>query len=55
MAINGIGYGSTVLGQSVRNLNTLTYIVINLKTLLKARAINRTLLQDIARGVFMIA
>ena len=42
-------------GQSVRNLNTLTYIVINLKTLLKARAINRTLLQDIARGVFMIA
>jgi len=42
-------------GQSVRNLNTLTYIVINTKVLLKARAINRTLLQDIARGVFMIA
>src|SRR6266704_3737510 len=33
-------------GQSVRNLNTLTYIVINTKTLLKARATNRTLLAD---------
>jgi hypothetical protein len=42
-------------GQSVRNLNTLTYIVINTKALLKARATNRTLLADIARGAFMVA
>jgi len=42
-------------GQSVRNLNTLTSIVINTKTLLKARATNRTLLADIARGAFMVA
>src|SRR5437660_2244359 len=42
-------------GQSVRNLNTLTYIVINLRTLLKARSINRNLLADIARGVFRVA
>lgn len=42
-------------GQSVRHLNTLTYIVINLRTLLKARSINRNLLTDIARGFFRIA
>ena len=42
-------------GQSVRNLNTLTYIVINLKTLLKARSINRNLLENIARGAFLAA
>jgi hypothetical protein len=42
-------------GQSVQHLNTLTYIVINLKTLLKARSINRDLLADIARGFFRIA
>lgn len=42
-------------GQSVRNLNTLIYVVINLKTLLKARSMNRTLLADIARGAFMAA
>jgi hypothetical protein len=42
-------------GQSVRNLNTLTYIVINTKALLKARATNRSLLADIARGAFMVA
>ncbi|HEX3639915.1 MAG TPA: transposase [Ktedonobacteraceae bacterium] len=42
-------------GQSVRNLNTLTYIVINLKTLLKARSINRNLLDNIARGIFIAA
>jgi hypothetical protein len=39
----------------VRNLNTLTYIVINLKTLLKARSINRNLLDNIARGIFIAA
>jgi hypothetical protein len=42
-------------GQSVRNLNTLTYIALNTKVLLKARSTNRTLLEDIARGAFMAA
>jgi hypothetical protein len=42
-------------GQSVRHLNTLTYIALNLKVLLKARSTNRTLLEDIARGAFMTA
>lgn len=42
-------------GQSVRNLNTLTYIALNTKVLLKARSTNRTLLENIARGAFMIA
>jgi hypothetical protein len=32
-------------GHSVRNLNTLTYIVINVRTLQKAQSINKGLLQ----------
>ena len=42
-------------GQSVRNLNTLTYIVINTKALLRVRSINRTLIADIARAAFLAA
>lgn len=42
-------------GQSVRHLNTLTYIALNTKVLMRARSTNRTLLEDIARGAFMIA
>lgn len=34
-------------GRSVRNLNTLTYIVINLKALQRARSINSALLAPI--------
>lgn len=42
-------------GRSVRNLNTLTYIVINTKALLRVRSINRTLIADIARAAFLAA
>ena len=42
-------------GLSVRHLNTLTYIALNTKVLMRARATNRTLLEDIARGTFMTA
>jgi hypothetical protein len=42
-------------GRSVRNLNTLTYIVINTKALLRVRSINRTLIADIARAASLAA
>jgi len=41
--------------RSVRNLNTLTYIVINTKALLRVRSINRPLIADIARAAFLAA
>ena len=42
-------------GRSVRNLNTLTYIVINTRTLMRARSINRNLLTTLAKGASLAA
>jgi hypothetical protein len=42
-------------GRSVRNLNTLIYIVINTKALMRIRSINCSLIANIVRGTSLVA